>query len=73
MRFTVYGVDPSGLCSTFSRCKHVLRHSDLLVLRVPCHLFTRLLAVHHCAKLLLDTFTVWDHASRTLVALHVSR
>jgi hypothetical protein len=33
--------------------------------RVPRHHFTRLLAVHHCAKQLLDNFPVWDHAGRT--------
>jgi hypothetical protein len=33
--------------------------------RVPRHHFTRLLAVHHCIKLLLTNFPVWNHAGRT--------
>jgi hypothetical protein len=72
MGFIFCGVDLSGRCTLFPRCKHVLRHSNLLVFRVPCHLFTRLLAVHHCAKLLLDNIPVWEHAGRTWVALLVS-
>jgi hypothetical protein len=43
VRFIFCGVDLSGRFSPFSRRKHVLRHGELLVLRVPCHLFTHLL------------------------------
>jgi hypothetical protein len=34
--------------------------------RVPRHHFTRLLAVHHCAKLLLTNFPVWESCRRHL-------
>jgi hypothetical protein len=71
--FFFCGVDLSGRCTLIARRKHVLRHSDLLLFRVSCHHFTRLLAAHHCAKLLLDNFPAWDHAGGTWVALLVWR
>jgi hypothetical protein len=43
MGFTICGVHLSGRCTLLPRCKHDLRHGELLVLRVPCHLFTHLL------------------------------
>jgi hypothetical protein len=73
MRYIICGAHLSGRCSPFSRCKHILRRGELLALRVPCHLFTRLLAVNRCVKLLLDNLPVWDHVGHSWAVLLVWR